>query len=151
MQRAGRFLWLPWTTCDVEAQFDGAVASHRGFAGFKARRRVLRLPQGFVIIDRLTGLLGRSARHTLRWHGRSRSGLAELTVACSVPSTEEVVTALPEGGEGWHSTHYSSKEPAWCRRFVAAGNDVTFVTALGCSIRLEADSLFVDGEEYALE
>ena len=151
MQRAGRFLWLPWTTCDVEARFDEAVASHRGFAGFKSRRRVMRLPQGFVIIDRLTGLLGRSARHTLRWHGRSRAGLAELTVACSVPSTEEWVTALPDGGEGWHSTHYGSKEPAWCRRFTATGHDVVFVTALGCSIRLEANSLFIDGEEVALE
>jgi hypothetical protein len=151
MKRAGRFLWLPWTTCDVEARFDEAVATHRGFADFKARRRVLRLPQGFVIIDRLTGLLGRSARHTLRWHGRSRAGLAELTVACSVPSTEEVVTALPDGGEGWYSTHYGSKEPAWCRRFTATGNDVVFVTALGCSIRLEANSLFIDEEEYTLE
>ena len=151
MKRAGRFLWLPWTTCAVRWQFDGIVAAHHGFTGFKSQRRIVRLPQGFVIIDRLTSLLGQSGRYALRWHGRSRAGLEQLTVACSAPSTEEYVTALPDGREGWHSTHYGSKEPAWCRRITATGPDVTFVTAIGCSLRLEATSFFVDGEEVPLE
>ena len=151
MRRAGRFLWLPWTTCDVRPQFDGARASHLGFPGFKAARRVLRLANGFVIVDRLIGLVGQSGRCTLRWHGRSRSGLEQLTVACSAPSAEDYVTALPDGGEGWHSTHYGSKEPSWCRRITATGSDITFVTALGCSLRLEANSFFADGEEYPLD
>ena len=80
-----------------------------------------------------------------------RFRLEQLTVACSAPSTEEYVTALPDGGEGWHSTHYGSKEPSWCRRITATGNDITFVTAIGCSLRLEAKSLYADGEEYPLE
>ena len=151
MRRAGRFLWLPWTTCDVRPQFDGAQASHLGFPGFKATRRVLRVANGFVIVDRLIGLVGQSGRCTLRWHGRSRSGLEQLTVACSAPSVEDYVTALPDGGEGWHSTHYGSKEPSWCRRITATGSDITFVTALGCSLRLEAHSFFADGEEVPLE
>ena len=151
MRRAGRFLWLPWTTCDVRHQFDGAQASHLGFPGFKASRRVMRVANGFVIVDRLNGLVGQSGRCTLRWHGRSRSGLEQLTVACSAPSAEDYVTALPDGGEGWHSTHYGSKEPSWCRRITATGSDITFVTALGCSLRLEARSFFADGEEYPLE
>ena len=151
MRRAGRFLWLPWTTCDVRPQFDGVRASHLGFPGFKTSRRVMRVANGFVIVDRLIGLVGQSGRCTLRWHGRSRSGLEQLTVACSAPSAEDYVTALPDGGEGWHSTHYGSKEPSWCRRITATGSDITFVTALGCSLRLEACSFFADGEEYALE
>ena len=151
MRRAGRFLWLPWTTCDVHPQFDGARASHLGFPGFKASRRVMRVANGFVIVDRLIGLVGQSGRCTLRWHGRSRSGLEQLTVACSAPSAEDYVTALTDGGEGWHSTHYGSKEPSWCRRITATGSDITFVTALGCSLRLEANSFFADGEEYPLE
>ena len=106
---------------------------------------------GFVIVDRLMSVSGRPGRCVLRWHGRRRDGLEQLAVACSAPSTEEYVTALPDGGEGWHSTHYGSKEPSWCRRITATGRDVTFVTALGCSLRLEADSFFVDGEKYALE
>lgn len=151
MRRASRFLWLPWTTCEVRPRFEDIAASHAGFPGFKSRRRVLKTPHGFVIIDRLTGLLGQSGRFVLRWHGRTREGLEQLAVACSAPSTEETVTALPAGGEGWRSSHYGSKDPAWCRRINASGSDVTFVTALGCSLRLEAKSFFVDGEEYALE
>ena len=151
MRRAGRFLWLPWATCDVRPQFDGAQASHLGFPGFKATRRVLRVANGFVIVDRLVGLVGQSGRCTLRWHGRARAGLEQLTVVCSAPSAEDYVTALPDGGEGWHSTHYGSKEPSWCRRITASGTDVTFVTALGCSLRLEADSFFADGEEFPLD
>jgi hypothetical protein len=151
MRRVGRFLWLPWVTCAPRWQADGLVAAHLGFPGFKSQRRVIKTTNGFVIVDRLTGLLKQEGQCTLRWHGRSRSGLEQLTVACSAPSTEEYVTALPVGGEGWHSTHYGSKEPSWCRRITATGRDVTFVTALGCSLRLEANSFFVDGEEYALE
>ncbi len=151
MRRVSRFLWLPWTGCEVRWQFDGVTASHLGFPGFKSRRRVVKVPNGFVIIDRLTGLLKQHGRFTLRWHGRTREGLEQLTVACSAPSTEEYVTALPDGGEGWHSSHYGSKEPSWCRRIAATGDDVTFVTALGCSLRLEAHSFFADGEEVPLE
>ena len=151
MRRVGRFLWLPWVGCKVRWQYDGVAASHLGFPGFKAQRRVVKVPQGFVIIDRLTGLLKQDGRFTLRWHGRTREGLEQLTIACSAPSTEETVTALPDGGEGWHSTHYGSKEPSWCRRITATGDDVTFVTALGCSLRLEAHSFFADGEEVPLE
>ena len=151
MRRVGRFLWLPWVTCDMPWQAEGFLASHLGYPGFKSQRRVLKVPGGFVIIDRLKGLLKQDGRCTLRWHGRTREGLERLTVACSAPSTEDYVTALPDGGEGWHSTHYGSKEPSWCRRIVATGGDVTFVTALGCSLRLEARSFFADGEEYPLE
>ena len=148
MRRAGRFLWLPWTGCDVRGQPDGFVASHFGYPGCKASRRVIKTANGFVVVDRLTSLTGQSLRCALRWHGRRRAGLEQLTIACSAPSTEEYVTALPDGGEGWHSTHYGSKEPSWCRRITAAGDDLTFITALGCSLRLEAGSFFVDGVEY---
>jgi hypothetical protein len=151
MRRVGRFLWLPWVGCEVRNYFKSMQASHLGFPGFKSQRRVLKVANGFVIIDRMTGLVKQDGTYTLRWHGRRRAGLEQLTVACSAPSTEDYVTALPDGGEGWHSTHYGSKEPSWCRRITATGSDVTFVTALGCSLRLEAKSFFADGEEYALE
>lgn len=151
MGRFGRFLWLPWTVCQLRRQDDGLAAEHRGFSGFRSRRRIIKVPGGFVIIDRISGILGQRGEFILRWHGRSRAGLEQLTVACTAASQEEYVTALPDGGEGWHSTHYGSKEPSWCRRISATGRDVTFVTALGCSLRLEANSFFVDGEEYALE
>ena len=151
MRRVGRFLWLPWVGCEVRNYFKSMQASHLGFPGFKSQRRVIKIANGFVIIDRMSGLVKQEGTCTLRWHGRRRAGLEQLTVACSAPSTEEYVTGLPDGGEGWHSTHYGSKEPSWCRRITATGNDITFVTAIGCSLRLEAKSLFADGEEYPLE
>ncbi len=151
MRRVGRFLWLPWVSCEVRNYFKSMQASHLGFPGFKSQRRVIKVANGFVIIDRMTGLVKQDGTCTLRWHGRRRAGLEQLIVACSAPSTEEYVTALPDGGEGWHSTHYGSKEPSWCRRITATGNDITFVTAIGCSLRLEAKSLYADGEEYPLE
>ena len=151
MRRVGRFLWLPWVGCEVRNYFKSMQASHLGFPGFKSQRRVIKIANGFVIIDRMSGLVKQEGTCTLRWHGRRRAGLEQLTVACSAPSTEEYVTTLPDGGEGWHSTHYGSKEPSWCRRITATGNDITFVTAIGCSLRLEAKSLYADGEEYPLE
>ena len=151
MRRVGRFLWLPWVGCEVRNYFKSMQASHLGFPGFKSQRRVIKIANGFVIIDRMSGLVKQEGTCTLRWHGRRRAGLEQLTVACSAPSTEEYVTGLPDGGEGWHSTHYGSKEPSWCRRITATGNDITFVTAIGCSLRLEAKSLYADGEEYPLE
>jgi hypothetical protein len=151
MGRFGRFLWLPWTVCQLRRQDDGLAAEHRGFSGFKTRRRIIKVANGFVIVDRISGLLGQRGEFVLRWHGRSRAGLEQLTVACTAASQEEYVTALPDGGEGWHSTHYGSKEPSWCRRISATGSDVTFITALGCSLRLEEQSFYVDGEEYPLE
>jgi hypothetical protein len=151
MGRFGRFLWLPWTVCQLRRQDDGLAAEHRGFSGFKTRRRIIKVPNGFVIVDRISGLLGQRGEFVLRWHGRSRAGLEQLTVACTAASQEEYVTALPDGGEGWHSTHYGSKEPSWCRRISATGSDVTFITALGCQLRLEEQSFYVDGEEYPLE
>jgi hypothetical protein len=151
MGRFGRFLWLPWTVCQLRRQDDGLAAEHRGFSGFKSRRRIIKVPNGFVIVDRISGILGQRGAFVLRWHGRSRAGLEQLTVACNAASQEEYVTALPDGGEGWHSTHYGSKEPSWCRRITATGSDITFVTALGCELRLEEHSFYVDGEEYPLE
>jgi hypothetical protein len=151
MGRFGRFLWLPWTLCQLRRQDDGLAAEHRGFSGFKTCRRIIKVRNGFVIVDRISGLLGQRGEFVLRWHGRSRAGLEQLTVACTAASQEEYVTALPDGGEGWHSTHYGSKEPSWCRRLTGTGADVTFITAIGCSLRLEAKSFFVDGEEYPLE
>jgi hypothetical protein len=127
------------------------VASHLGFPGFKSHRRIIKVRNGFVIVDRISGVIGQRGEFVLRWHGRSRAGLEQLTVACTAASQEEYVTALPDGGEGWHSTHYGSKEPSWCRRINATGSDVTFITALGCNLRLEEQSFYVDGEEYPLE
>jgi len=81
MRRVGRFLWLPWTTCDLRCRFEDASASHLGFPGFTSERRVLRIANGFVIVDRLKGIMNQSGRFTLRWHGRSRAGLEQMAIS----------------------------------------------------------------------
>ena len=150
MRRAGRFLWLPWTTCVPLPEASGLRASHCGYAGYRTDRRVLVRPGGFVVIDRVSGLLAQSGRFHLRWHGRKRPGLEQLTIVCSETSEEQYFTGDSPDGRAWHSTHYGAKAPAWCREISAAGANVIFVTSLGCAVRLENESVFIDGEEVAL-
>ena len=148
MRRVGRFLWLPWPVCRRVPTADGVRARHEGYGDFTCDRAVRVFPHGFVIIDRVTG--ARPGACTLRWHGPSRSRLGALTLACSAPAEETWLTADEATGEGWYSEHYGQRTPAWSRRLTAVGADVLFVTALGCDIRLDGRSLWVDGEQYPL-
>ena len=150
MQRFSRFLWLPWTVCVRGSSApDSISASHRGVAGFHIARRVLRFPQGFVIIDRVIGQ--RPSEIALRWHGRTRTGLEQLAVVCSEPSSEKWISADEQTGEGWHSARYGTREPSWTRRITTRGQDTTFVTALGCDVKLEPGAVIIDGERISLE
>lgn len=148
MRRVGRFLWLPWPVCHRETLTRGVRAWHAGYAGYRCARSLLVFPQGFVVIDRITG--AKPGECVLRWHGRSRDGLERLAVICSEPSAESWLTADDVAGEGWHSTHYGSRLPAYARCQTAVGRDVIFVTALGCEVRLEDGALIVDGEKVPL-
>jgi len=150
MRRVGRFLWLPWTVCHPQPESRGCRAAHSGYAGYRSDRRVLRLSRGFVIIDRLCGSSGRPARLALRWHGPTRAGLEQLTVVCSADSVERYFSGDAPEGRSWDSPHYGEKTPSWCREVVASGADVTFVTALGCQVVLEAGAVVVDGERFTL-
>lgn len=147
MRRAGRFLWLPWRPC---GRYPGGLAAYLdGDRGERIARAILRVPGGFVIVDRVTGAaLGEAVE--LRWHGRDRERLAGLAVACSTASTEAWVTADPATGEGWQSARYGQKAPAWTRRLGAAGPTVFFATALGARLRLEAGVLHIDEQPYPL-
>lgn len=150
MRKAGRFLWLPWTSCDLLLEPRGLGASCRDLGGARWERRVLRFPQGFVVIDRVRAPDPASVCE-LRWHGRSRAGLAQLSVACSGPSQEAWITGDVRTGEGFFAARYGSREPAWTRRLTAVGAVVTFVTSLGCHVELRADAVIVDGETIPLE
>ncbi len=123
---------------------------HSGYPGFVAERRLLKFPQGFVIIDRLRGMNRQTGEWTLRWHGRSRAGLEKLSIACSVASAESWLTADETTGEGWYSGYYGTKTPSYARRLTANGEDIIFVTALGCQIRLEKNAVIVDGESIGI-
>lgn len=148
MRRVGRFLWLPWTPC-VRSDADGAVAAWRSDpSGFRCERRLLRLPQGFVVIDRVRG--PRDAEIALRWQGRSREGLSRLRLVCSLPSQESWVTGSEGDGEGWRSDRYGSFTRSWVRRLTARGRDAVFVTAVGCDVELLEDAALIDGVRHPL-
>jgi hypothetical protein len=111
---------------------------------------VLRFPQGFVIIDRVRAA-DPASRCELRWHGRSRAGLEQLSLACSQASEEAWITADTRTGEGFFAPRYGRREAAWTRRLTAVGPAVTFVTSLGCQVELRADVVVVDGESIPLQ
>jgi len=148
MRRVSRFLWLPWVGCVRRDPPEGAGAWHLGHHGFRCERRVLRLAQGFVVIDRVTGR--REGEVTLRWQGRTREGLGRLRTVCSRPSRETWVTATRRDGEGWRSDRYGSFSRSWVRGLTARGSDVVFVTAVGCDVELLDDAVLVDGRAHPL-
>ena len=150
MRKAGRFLWLPWTSCPLMPAPRGLGASCRDLGGAQWDRRVLRFPRGFVILDQVRAT-DSASRCELRWHGRTRAGLEQLSLACSLPSEETWVTADTGTGEGFFAPCYGRREPAWTRRLTAVGRSVTFVTALGCQVELRAEVLLVDGEAIPLQ
>lgn len=149
MRKVGRFLWLPWASCEPVSASRGLAASCRDLGGARWSRRVLRFPRGFVILDQVRTDEPASVCE-LRWHGRSRAGLEQLSLACSQPSREAWVTADPATGEGFFAPRYGHRVPAWTRRLTATGPAVTFVTALGCQVELRTDVLVVDGEAVPL-
>jgi hypothetical protein len=150
MRKVGRFLWLPWTACVTIGRTSGLGAGLVDLGGARWHRRVLRFPQGFVIIDQVRAKDPASCCE-LRWHGRTRAGLEKLSFACSGPSQEAWVTADELTGEGFFAPRYGRREPAWTRRLTAVGSAVTFVTSLGCAVQLRPDVVLVDGEPFPLE
>jgi hypothetical protein len=149
MRKAGRFLWLPWVPCVSAVESHGFRASLIDLGGARWTRRVLRFPQGFVIIDQVR-TRNPASRCELRWHGRTRAGLATLAIVCSEPSQEAWLSADEETGEGFFAARYGRREPSCTRRLTAQGRAVTFVTALGCAIDLRPDAVLVDGRPYPL-
>jgi hypothetical protein len=71
------------------------------------------LPQGFLIIDKIKGT--KVAQLDLRWQGRSKEALGQLSIVCSKESKEEWKTEDEKTGEGWYSPSYGIREPSWVR------------------------------------
>ena len=145
MRRFSRFLWLPWTQCQRVLKPDLIRAGHSGFPNYICERTVQRLPQGFIIIDKIKGKV--PAGISLRWQGRSKLALEQLSIICSAESKEDWQSANEKTGEGWYSYSYGVREPSWVRTITTHTSSVIFVTAIGCSIKLEKNELWVDGKK----
>jgi hypothetical protein len=148
MRRFSRFLWLPWTPCQRVVKPDLICAGHNGFLNYFCERTVQKLPQGFVIIDKIKGKV--PADISLRWQGRSKLALEQLSIICSAESKEDWQSANEKTGEGWYSHSYGVREPSWMRTIATRASSAIFVTAIVCSVKLEKNELWVDGKKYKI-
>jgi hypothetical protein len=148
MRRFSRFLWLPWTRCKRLIKPDWIRASHSGYANHTCERTIQKLPQGFIIIDKIKGKA--KAEISLRWQGRSRAALEQLAITCSAESREDWQTANEKTGEGWYSSSYGVREASWVRTISTRASTVVFVTAIGCLVKLEKNELWVDNQKYII-
>jgi hypothetical protein len=131
MHRRGRFLWLPWTVCHDYPNSKGeqqTAAYYDGLEGGRIARAVLKLTDGFVVVDRVTHSIPVAA--ILRWHGREKGGLETLQVFCSAASKEHWLTTEPVSDLGWYSEFYGTRTPSWVRTYEAEGKVIYFITAL---------------------
>lgn len=130
MTRAGRFLWLPWTPCELEvSQPTRLVASHRGFDGFVVRREICILPDMIRITDTFVG--DREADLAVRWHGRSRQGLEALRISSEVGlGADTWHSADTSSGLGFYAERYAAAVPSHCRVFTLRARRATIVTQM---------------------
>ncbi len=148
MRRFSRFLWLPWTKCRRLVKPNQISAVHTGYPNYSCERTIQKLPQGFIIIDKIKGKT--NAEISLRWNGRSKLALEQLSIICSAESKEDWQTGNEKTGEGWYSSSYGVREPAWVRTITTSASSTVFVTAIGCSIKLEKNELWVDGKKQII-
>ncbi|MBC8351297.1 MAG: alginate lyase family protein [Planctomycetes bacterium] len=158
MDRASRFLWLPWLSAEgsaVRRSAKGLLAywegKHDGYKRLKDpvthRRAILRLgDEHWLVLDYLAGRI----QHTFRLHwlhvgvpfvfddrvGRltlqTERGPFSTVVASSVaPVDFSVVQADAKSPRGWHAPSYMAKEPATSFASIARANSVHFWTLLG--------------------
>jgi len=134
MSKAGRFLWLPWTTCRLEvAAADRLVASHRGFPGFIVRREVAIEPQAIRVTDTFIG--EREAELSVRWHGRDRRNLESLEMHCDAAGASTRWHAAEEAtGLGFRADRYAQAVPAHCRMLSVRATRATFITRIPVAV-----------------
>jgi hypothetical protein len=178
MERAGRFLWLPWLRGDVrhEARFaEGSMsyweAEHDGYRRLAGRvghcRGVLRIGEDhWVIFDRLCGRRNHEFRlhwlladfphqwlaHERRLQLQTAAGNYGLNLACSVPDADvSVVRADAANPRGWHSRYYGQREPAISVCMTARGDCADFWTVFGpaaCQIQLAGQHVQIAGDTW---
>jgi heparinase II/III-like protein len=157
MDRAGRFLWLPWATGRALAhQRSGAgylaywEGEHNGYQRLSVpavhRRAILRLNDHWLILDRMKSVAEHDYRlHWLlmdspyQWHERERQ-LAFRTPAGSyyaqfaelTPDSSCTLVRAGEGNpRGWRAPYYNYREPALSLEFTARAASVYFHSVFG--------------------
>ena len=132
MEKATRFLWLPWVECELEScENSRIVGSHKGYSGFVVKREVI-IKEGIVsICDTLKG--NRTADLSVRWHGPSRPQLERLVMNCNVQGATESWHHQQADGLGWRADRYGQASPNWCRILRVRASSATFTTTFPIS------------------
>jgi hypothetical protein len=132
MEKATRFLWLPWVECELEScENSRIVGSHKGYSGFVVKREVT-IKEGIVsICDTLKG--NRTAYLSVRWHGPSRPQLERLVMSCDIQDASESWHHQQADGLGWRADRYGKASPNWCRILRVRASSATFTTTFPIS------------------
>ena len=173
MERAGRFLWLPWACGQVRAQARSArghlaywEGEHDGYRRLPSpashRRAIIQLGgEHWLVLDAVRSVATHRYRlHWLapdvlnRWDamiGRlvlsTQQGDYCIQVAAAPGGHNSLVRADPESPRGWQAPYYGTRVPAWSLALAVEAAEVDFWTVLGpgtcCAIR-SADRLEVE-------
>ncbi len=178
MDRASRFLWLPWLkgkSYERNVPCHGDVScwngEHDGYRRLSDpvthRRGLVRLgAEHWLVVDSLSGRQSHDYRlHWLLIDGLFQTDHAEtsieiqtskgpyrVAIASSSPSLKLTVTrAATDSALGWRSTYYHSVEPALSACIESTSSEIVFATLLGPdtqSVSIDRDLVVVRGSEW---
>ena len=178
MDRASRFLWLPWlkgqsygrnVPCHGDAScWNGEHDGYRRLSDPVTHRRgLVRLGgEHWLVVDSLRGRQTHDYRlHWLLADGSFKTDHAEnsievktskgsyrLAVATSSPSLTLTVTrAAPDSAVGWRSAYYHSVEPALSVCIGSTSSEILFATLLGPDsqrVSIDGNRVHVRGSEW---
>ncbi|HEY9231678.1 MAG TPA: heparinase II/III-family protein, partial [Blastocatellia bacterium] len=178
MQRAGRFLWLPWLRgCMTDYRYSAGghlvywQGEHDGYHRLKSpvthRRAILRVgDECWLVADELAGEAAHDyrlqwlfadlpfawdeARRRLTLHAAAGAYAAHL-LDLSRAGRCSIMRADPRGARGWRSAYYFDREPALSLDLRCRAANAQFVTVFApddYSVAVEAASLVVRSNDW---
>ena len=181
MERAGRFLWLPWLNgksfgLDVCCKGDASCwnGEHDGYRRLPDpithRRSLIRLgADHWLVIDALSG----RQSHTYRLHWLLLDAIFEMDLqrtsieletsvgqyrlaaaASEMNSRFGVTRAASDSAIGWSSAYYHSREPALSVSLEATASKIVFATLLGPDAEqptIQHDRVHVSGADWTAD
>ncbi len=176
MERAGKFLWLPWlhgTVQTWQTSSDGQIAywqgAHDGYGRLSSpvnhQRGIVRLGKDmWLILDRLQS----RANHTYRLHWLLADvphqwNVDEATIALNTPTGAyhvhlgthnspfhaTLTRAAEKSADGWHAPYYNTKIPALSLALYVDNQEATFWSLFSpnlSALSVNDDSIIIEDE-----
>jgi asparagine synthase (glutamine-hydrolysing) len=152
MDKASRFLWLPWVRGTLKGSGEGRLlGEHDGFVrlpdSVRHRRQILRVKDhGFLVLDHLRGR-GESHDYEVRWQLPGKFASVEGGDAVRFVREDETyfvqlwnespefgaswTHAVESASNGWRSRYYMQREAGGVLSGRSVGDSAVFVTWLG--------------------